>query len=217
MRHDHSSPFEFASIVLHIRAPLFVARQWYRHRTASVNEISGRYVELPHEHYVPRELHVRPTLSKQGRADEKPDEHDALRRKMTQAMKQSASVYRELIDANVAPELARIALPMGTYTEWYWKMDLRNLLHFLRLRLHHTAQQEITAYARCIGHEIVQHWAPLTWEAFCDYQLNGFYLSKPMYRCLVAHLKGLALTQEESGLSKGEWREWEEMLRGVED
>lgn len=213
MRHEHSSPFEFASIVLHIKAPLFVARQWYRHRTAKVNEISGRYVTLTHGHYVPPELYLRSTSNKQGRSADKlePRSECEFLGKMNRVMDDSASVYHEMIEAGVAPELARIALPMGTHIEWYWKMDLRNLLHFLRLRLHQTAQKEIQEYAKCIA-KIVKEWAPLSWEAFEDYTLNAVLLSVAAYKQLKAHLQGKEVSYEQSEMSKGEWREFMEFL-----
>ena len=212
IRHDHSSPLEFASIILHIKAPLFVARQWYRHRTAKVNEISGRYVELSHGHYVPHALNLHSTTNKQGRSDQIPELESQLLQEMSQVMENSAAVYHKMLSAGVARELARISLPMGTQTEWYWKMDLRNLLHFLRLRLHHTAQEEITKYAECIAEHIVKPWVPLIWEAFTDYQLKAVTFSPFAYKALKAHLKGEAISREQSGMSKGEWSEFLDLL-----
>lgn len=209
LRHQHTSPFEFCEIVLHIRAPLFVARQWYRHRTANVNEISGRYTTLPEGHFVPTELNLRPTKNKQGRADEFLKDDTELLQSMQDAMNRSRDVYNQLVAAGVAYEVARVALPMGNYTEWYWKMDLHNLLRFLRLRMHHSAQIEIQKYATAVA-SIVRQWVPITYEAFTDYQTDAVSLSRAGLECLKMRLRGIEVTEENSGMSKGEWAEFQE-------
>ena len=153
MRNKHLSPFEMAEVKFHVKAPIFVARQWVRHRTASWNEMSARYSEMREEFYVPNESAVaaQSLTNKQGR-DELVASEDRVRAvEAIQAASEDAfSTYRQLLDLGVARELARMVLPVNLYTEWYWKVNLRNLLHFLELRLHSHAQHEIQEYARAI-------------------------------------------------------------------
>lgn len=180
MRNDHTSPFEMCEVKLHIRAPMDVWRQWVRHRTASVNEYSTRYSVAIDSSSVthPSEWRVQSADRKQGSEGFLPLEkgrqlsleegnfHDAARR-----------VYETRLSAGVAREQARKDLPLSTYTEAYWKIDLHNLLHFLQLRLAPTAQHEIREYARVIA-TIVEQWCPLTWEAFVDYRMDSLRLSR---------------------------------------
>jgi thymidylate synthase (FAD) len=172
MRHLHTTPFEMVELKFHIKLPIFVARQWIRHRTANVNELSGRYSIMKDEFYVPSEdaIKSQSVKNKQGRSeDEVPAE---LRRKVldTILLDQQSSYkrYKEFLDDNIARELARINLPLSLYTEWYWKIDLHNLLHFLNLRMDRHAQYEIRVYAETIG-QLVKCVAPMAWESFEDY------------------------------------------------
>lgn len=179
MRHRHTSPFEMCEVKLRIKLPIFVERQWVRHRMASLNEVSARYSVLPEEFYVPEPDQVchQSKTNKQGRAapiDDSSRFRDALAGHSRSAFED----YRTAIDGyDIARETARIGLPLGTYTEKVWKIDLHNLLHFLSLRLHPHAQFEIRVYAETIA-EIVQRWVPLTWEAFEDYRLGAVTLSR---------------------------------------
>ena len=208
LRHQHTSVFEFCEIVIHVRAMWHIAKQWMRHRTANVNEISGRYTALPSEYYVPDALYTRPKNSKQGRSDERADNESGLIQEMGEAMQRSRDVYDKMVEARVAYETARVVLPIGTYTEWYWKIDVHNLLRFIRLRSHNSAQVEIQEYARAIG-GIVEQWLPVTYAAFKKYQLDAVTLSSDALRCLKMHLEGKVVTQEMSGMSAGEWREFQ--------
>lgn len=170
----HTTPFEMCEIKLHCKMPIFVARQWVRHRTANVNEMSGRYRELPAEYYVPTPEAVRAQsmINKQGSGSTL-SAHDAelFIAQHTYSCAQAFTVYGRAINAGVARELARIMLPVATYTEWYWKIDLHNLLHFLRLRMDEHAQWEIRQYADAIA-SIVSEWVPWTWEVFSETRIE---------------------------------------------
>ena len=206
MRNRHTSPFEMAEVQVHIKAPIFVARQWFRHRTASINEVSARYKVLPDEVYIPDQIHSAPTSSKQGRGGVHPDS-DRWRRGMEAEAASALRRYREMIAAGVAPEQARIVLPLGTYTEWVWKIDLHNLLHFLSLRLHPHAQYEIRVYAAALA-QMVAELFPLSWQAFLDYRLNAVTLSAPEIRTLRSVLEGVPPVP---GHGRGEAAEWAEL------
>lgn len=151
-RNKHSSPFEMAEFVFHIKAPIFVARQWHRHRTASINEASARYKVLPTEGYVPEEFKLQSNSNHQGASEDPiPEElSDGARLNTFNAYAKSFVAYDDMIEAGIAREQARIVMPVGQYTEWYWKMDLHNLFHFLELRLDPHAQYEIRVYAEAI-------------------------------------------------------------------
>lgn len=172
MRHQHSTPTEMCEIKLHCKMPLFVARQWIRHRTASVNEVSSRYSVLDKEFYLPRPANLarQSKKNRQGRAeiiegDEAQKVLDLLKRDAANAY----NSYEKLMeDHDLARELSRMNLPVSIYTQWYWKIDLRNLLHFLSLRMDSHAQFEIRQFANVIGN-IVKKWVPFSWEAFDDY------------------------------------------------
>lgn len=174
MRHRHTSPFEMCEIVLHVKLPIFVARQWVRHRTASLNEVSARYVELPTDYYIPA-LDVicgQAKNNKQGRGEPLAIERaHAVQRRMVQASASAFDEYHRLCEDGVAKEIARMVLPMNTYTEWIWKSDLHNLLRFLEQRMHPHAQYEIREYANVIA-GIVQGWVPQTWAAFEKHRLG---------------------------------------------
>lgn len=204
MRHLHTTPFEMVEFKFHVKLPIFVARQWIRHRTANVNEYSGRYSEMRDEFYVPDAGQIRQQsqTNKQGRADEpfEPEEAQRIRDLMSDAQQKQYSDYKLMLDANLARELARINLPVSNYTEWYWKIDLHNLFHFLRLRMDHHAQYEIRVYGMAIAN-IVRAAVPLAYEAFEDYILHAQQFSSGELKVLAAHLK--PLPEDENALS--EW------------
>jgi thymidylate synthase (FAD) len=210
MRHRHTTPFEMCELKLHVKLPIFVARQWIRHRTANVNEYSARYSVMDREFYLPRpeDLAVQSKNNKQGRADALTPEQaqqvlDLLKR---DAMTAYDSYESLMNDHGLARELARMDLPVNYYTQWYWKVDLHNLLHFLSLRMHPHAQLEIRVFADAIA-ELVQAWVPHTWEAFSDYRLGGAFMSRQGLEVVKQMIDGAPVTQETSGLSKREWRE----------
>lgn len=176
MKNEHTSPFEQVVLTFHIKLPIFVARQWIRHRTARVNEISGRYSIMKEEFYIPdiRVVSPQSKSNKQGR-EEKPFEEEEAKKivqLMEEAFEHSYKIYKELISKNLARELARIVLPLSLYTEWYWQIDLHNLFHFLKLRLDPHAQYEIREYAKVIL-EIAKRIAPISVEAFEEIHLKG--------------------------------------------
>ncbi len=180
IRHKHTSPFEMCEIKFHVRVPMDVWRQWIRHRTANVNEYSTRYSEaIDSAHKTsPDEWRMQSESNKQGSKgflDKGTGTHLTKQEEVLHRM--AATFYEERLRSGVAREQARKDLPLSTYTEAYWKMDLHNLLHFLELRMDPTAQLEIRAYACIMGHEIVKRWCPLTWEAFEDYIVHGMRLS----------------------------------------
>ncbi|MEM7500180.1 MAG: FAD-dependent thymidylate synthase [Pseudomonadota bacterium] len=217
MRHWHSTPFEMCEIKLHVKLPVFVARQWIRHRTANVNEISARYSILDREFYVPAPEHLaaQSSSNRQGRGAVLEGEAAA---RVLELLRDDASRsydhYEEMLDPEgpgLARELARMTLPMSIYTQWYWKTDLHNLFHFLRLRGDPHAQYEIRAYADVMG-DLVKDWVPAAWGAFEDYRLHARQFSGPAMACLRRMLAGEAVTQETSGMSAGEWREFQAAL-----
>ena len=217
MRHRHTTPFEMCELKLHVKLPIFVARQWIRHRTANVNEYSARYSVMDTEFYQPRaeDLAMQASDNRQGRglvldAERAAEVLHLLKRDAAQAF----DTYTHLIDDQaLARELARIGLPLSAYTQWYWKVDLHNLLHFLSLRMDSHAQYEIRVFAEAIG-QVVADWVPLAWEAFCDYRLGGATLSSQALQVVRRRLRGEVVTVEDSGLSAREWRELEELLQG---
>jgi thymidylate synthase (FAD) len=181
MRHHHTSPFEMCEIKLHVRAPMDVWRQWIRHRTANVNEYSTRYsIAIDAAHRTdPGEWRLQAPENKQGSSgtlDASLGEHVSDEERELQS--RARAVYEHRLQIGIAREQARKDLPLSTYTEAYWKIDLHNLLHFLRLRMDPRAQQEIRAYADAIGDKIVSIWVPTVWEAFRDYQLHAIWLSR---------------------------------------
>ncbi len=213
MRHYHSTPFEMCEIKFHVKLPIFVARQWIRHRTASVNEYSARYSILDKDFYVPAPEHlaVQSASNRQGRG-EVLDAPTAAR--VLDLLRADAEAtyahYEEMLDETgigLARELARINLTLNTYTQWYWKVDLHNLFHFLRLRADSHAQYEIRAYAEVmLG--LVEAWVPLSTAAFRDYRLGAVTFSAAMMDCVRRMLAGETVEQGESGLSKREWTEF---------
>jgi thymidylate synthase (FAD) len=180
MRHQHTTPFEMCEIKLHVRVPMDTWRQWIRHRTANVNEYSTRYsVAIDATSSTAangwRQQSLRGKQGSEGFLSEEMGRQ--LTRREAELHFYTREVYEERLAMGVAREQARKDLPLSTYTESYWKIDLHNLLHFLRLRMDDHAQQEIRAYALVIGDEIVRRWCPVTWQAFRDYQLNSLSLS----------------------------------------
>jgi len=180
MRHRHSSPIECCTIKLHIKLPIFVERQWARHRTAGFNEVSARYSELPEEYYIPEEedVQAQSNTNRQGRGDglDTGVVEEFLSGTKTTG-KEVFERYHEDLNNGVARELARINLPLGTYTEKVWWCNLYNVLHFLSLRMDSHAQWEIRQYANIIGNEIIKPLFPAIWEAFEDYRLNSMQLT----------------------------------------
>ena len=219
MRHWHSTPFEMCEAKFHVKLPLFVARQWIRHRTANVNEYSARYSILDREFYIPEPgaLAAQSATNAQGRGAvlEGAEAERALEILKSDAAR-AYDHYEELLGQDgqqgLARELARMNLPANVYTQWYWKRDLHNLFHFLRLRADAHAQYEIRVYAEAIC-RIVADWVPAAYAAFEDYRLGGATLSARGIECIRRMLKGEEVTQETSGMSKGEWREFLEGLR----
>lgn len=179
MRHRHTTPFEMVEFKFHAKMPIFVARQWVRHRTANINEYSLRYSEARDEFYIPDKKHIlfQSKLNKQGRSGNVPEN---LKKKVQEYFREISTrsyvIYSELNEAGIARELARAVLPVNLYTEWYWKNDLHNILHFLSLRLDTHAQFEIRVYAEAMA-AIVKEIAPFAFEAFEDYVLGGMRFS----------------------------------------
>lgn len=271
MRHWHTTPFEMCELKLHVKLPIFVARQWIRHRTANVNEYSARYSVMEHEFYVPdrkyveeslavnrsrrrkerasdqgqaslfsaepeavtvsrpEELAAQSTANKQGRdsvvSDDEASESAA---RMSRLSNRAYGAYLRLMNqttegepiepdrTGLARELARLVLPVNYYTQWYWKTDLHNLFHFLRLRADSHAQYEIRCYADAIA-GIVQQWVPLAWEAFQDYRLGGHQLSSGELRLLRGLLSGDEPGNIQHGLTSRELKELREKLQLDED
>lgn len=184
MKHGHTSPFEMVEFKFHIKLPIFVARQWIRHRTANVNEYSGRYSEMPAEEYIPQNgLHRQSTSNKQGSAERIDKDDPSMLMDLVTSFDESRSCYQSLLKKGVAKEEARIVLPLSTYTEWYWKIDLHNLFHFLKLRLDTNAQKEIREYAEVISGMVFDH-CPIAYEAFKDYVLEAKTFSSAELRLL---------------------------------
>ncbi len=221
MRHWHSTPFEMCEIKYHIKLPIFIARQWIRHRTANVNEYSARYSILDKEFYLPAAEHLaaQSQNNRQGRGDVlKGDQAkkvlDLLKNDAEQTYNNYETMLNEKYDGSIidenatglARELARMNLTLNTYTQWYWKTDLLNLMNFLRLRADHHAQYEIREYANAML-DTVKKWVPITYEAFMDYRVGGTEVSSKGKKIIQKLIKGEKINVEDSGLSKREWNE----------
>ena len=221
MRHWHSTPFEMCEIKYHVKLPIFIARQWIRHRTANVNEYSARYSILDKEFYLPAPEHLaaQSKNNRQGRGDIlKGDQAkqvlDLLKKDAEQTYKNYEEMLNERYDGSVidekkyglARELARMNLTLNTYTQWYWKTDLLNLMNFLRLRADDHAQYEIRAYATAML-DTLKKWVPTTYEAFMDYRVGGTEVSAKGKSIIQKLIKGEKVSIEDSGLSKREWNE----------
>lgn len=226
MRHRHSTPFEMCEIKFHIKLPIFIARQWIRHRTANVNEYSARYSILDKEFYIPapEQLAAQSQSNRQGRGDILQGEEA---QRVLSLLRQDSELcyehYQEMLNEDetgntlnaertgLARELARMNLNLNYYTQWYWKVDLHNLMHFLSLRADSHAQYEIRVYAEAMI-DVLKRWVPVTYEAFMDYRVNSVPLSGKALSVVRQLVKGEKPTQETSGMSKREWRELEETL-----
>jgi thymidylate synthase (FAD) len=221
MRHRHSTPFEMCEIKYHVKLPIFVARQWIRHRTANVNEYSARYSILDREFYIPAPEHLaaQSAANRQGRGDVLGGEEaahvlDLLREDATRCYdhytemlnEDEAGVARDASHRGLARELARMNLTLNTYTQWYWKTDLHNLFHFLSLRADAHAQYEIRVYADAML-TTVEAWVPVACQAFRDYRLGAVILSAQMLAAVQRMLAGEAVEQGTSGLNRREWAE----------
>ena len=221
MRHWHSTPFEMCEIKYHVKLPIFIARQWIRHRTANVNEYSARYSILDKEFYLPKteNLAAQSQSNRQGRGDVIQGEQakkvlDLLKNDAEQTYNNYEMMLNERYDGSVidekevglARELARMNLTLNTYTQWYWKTDLLNLMNFLRLRADHHAQYEIRTYAEAML-DTLKKWVPITYEAFMDYRVGGTEVSAKGKTILQKLIKGEEINLEQSGLSKREWNE----------
>jgi thymidylate synthase (FAD) len=228
MRHRHSTPFEMCEIKFHVKLPIFVARQWIRHRTANVNEYSARYSILDREFYIPapEQLAAQSAANRQGRGDvltgaEAARVLDILKQDSTTAYDHYAEMLNEseageTLDAEkqgLARELARMNLSLNFYTQWYWKIDLYNFMHFLSLRADPHAQYEIRVYADAML-DVLRKWVPLTADAFEQHRLHATTLSKNALDAIKRMLKGETVTLETSGLGKREWSELQAVLNG---
>jgi thymidylate synthase (FAD) len=190
MRHRHTTPFEMCELKLHVKLPVFVARQWIRHRMANVNEASARYSVMTREFYLPspESVALQARDNKQGRgAAVDPHTAASFIEVLTNVSLSARDDYDGALEAGIARELARIGLTLNTYTEWYWKIDLHNLLHFLRLRSDGHAQAEIRAYANVIG-DVVEQWVPHTWAAWVEHVRDAPRLSASAWRYIAAAL-----------------------------
>jgi thymidylate synthase (FAD) len=220
LRHHHTTPFEMAEIKLHVKLPIFVARQWIRHRTASVNEYSARYSVLDNEFYIPEQQHLaaQSTSNRQGRGavlegDEAAEVLSLLRRDAEQAYSDYSTMLNDRSSPDhrddrfgLARELARMNLSLNFYTQWYWKTDLHNLMNFLRLRADSHAQYEIRAYADVMM-EIMAAWVPIAHAAFVEHRMEAIQLSGTAVKAVRRMIAGEAVTQANSGLSVREWQE----------
>ncbi len=215
MKYDHTTPFEMCEIKFHIKMPFFVARQWIRHRTANINEYSGRYSIIKDDFYLPEISHIasQSKVNKQGRDSKSLEHTKALEVKtiMQNLAIQSYKKYQELLnkfgsEEGIARELARVILTLNYYTEMYWKIDLHNLLHFLKLRSVENAQYEIKEYALKMLN-IVKLWVPYTYDAFLNYKLKNINLSKAQIETLAYFTKNTKKKENIFHLNKREWKE----------
>jgi thymidylate synthase (FAD) len=228
MRHWHSTPFEMCEIKLHVKLPVFVARQWIRHRTANVNEYSARYSILDREFYIPEPEHLaaQSKINNQGRGEVLQGEEAA---RVLEILKtdchRAYDHYEDMISQDgqqgLARELARMNLPTNIYTQWYWKVDLHNLFHFLRLRQDPHAQYEIRVYADCIAEQIVKQWVPVAYQAYLDFRQGATQLSAQgsalVNAALVAALSGNQVNPAEYDLTGRELREVTASFPGLAD
>jgi thymidylate synthase (FAD) len=226
MRHWHSTPFEMCEIKYHVKLPIFIARQWIRHRTANVNEYSARYSILDKEFYIPakEQLSAQATNNRQGRGDlitgQQADEvlkilkDDAVRTYDNYEKMLNERFDGTIIDekkSGLARELARMNLTLNSYTQWYWKTDLLNLMNFLFLRGDSHAQYEIRVYAEKML-DTVKKWVPITHAAFLDYRVGAAHLSSKGLKIVKSMINGNKISYEDSGLSKREWNELMEVI-----
>lgn len=211
MRHHHTTPFEMCEIKFHVKLPIFVARQWIRHRTANVNEYSARYSILDNEFYIPKPEHIakQSDNNKQGSGEAfDPYTSKKIIDSLTNDSNLVYSHYEKFIEQGLAREIARTNLTLNYYTQFYWKIDLHNLLHFLRLRADKHAQYEIRVYAEVML-DIIKKWVPLAYSAFVEYCLKSAYISRTGLEIIRKLIKGENVTREESNIGK---REWDELM-----
>ncbi|TAV64754.1 FAD-dependent thymidylate synthase [Rhizobium leguminosarum] len=226
LRHWHTTPFEMAEIKLHVKMPIFVARQWIRHRMANVNEYSARYSILDREFYIPEpaQLAAQSVQNRQGRGEVVgADEAKRILDLLTEDSQRSYDHYLDMLNHDetgkpidegrqgLARELARMNLSLNFYTQWYWKTDLHNLMNFLRLRADKHAQYEIRIYADVIL-DILQKWVPLTFDAFREHRLEAASFSGEAVKALRRMLAGETLEQSDTAMSKREWDEFQAVL-----
>lgn len=216
MRHEHTTPFEMVEFKFSCRMPIFIARQWIRHRTASVNEYSGRYSEMPELFFIP-ELETitgQSKTNKQGGSNEVLSEAEFWQIRIRTEETKAYEDYKKKLESGMRKELARINLPLSQYTEWYWKIDLKNLLHFLKLRLDSHAQLEIRPYGQVMA-DMVKEIVPMAWEAFEDYMLYSMRLSRldiiALKNYLVNYTTALP-SEEQLGEVFGNKREGQEFI-----
>jgi len=227
LRHWHSTPFEMCEIKYHVKLPIFIARQWIRHRTANVNEYSARYSILDKEFYIPEtdKLAAQSKSNRQGRGDILTGEQaqevlNILKDDSTRTYKNYEKMLNEKYDGSIidenkdglARELARMNLTLNSYTQWYWKTDLLNLMNFLFLRADIHAQYEIRVYAEAMI-ETLKKWVPITHSAFLDYRMGAAHISSKGLKVIRSMIKGEMVQEEESGLSKREWNELMDILK----
>lgn len=229
MAHHHTTPFEMCDIKFHIKLPIFIARQWIRHRTASVNEYSARYSIIEDEFYIPRAEHLaaQSKINHQGRDESRTLNASEQKRVLEILRQDSANGYQHYLEMinqdeagnvadeskeGVARELARMNISLNCYTQWYWKINLHNLFHFLRLRADSHAQYEIRVYAEAML-DVVKKWVPFSYDAFEKHRLSGKSFSGAALDVIKKKLRGEKITQESSGLSVREWGELEEFLK----
>ena len=225
LRHRHTTPFEMCEIKLHIKLPIFIARQWIRHRTASINEYSARYSILEDEFYIPKKYHLaeQSTSNKQGRGD---DIDEKTSKEILKILKEdSFNCYKSYnwmlneknsdnYDKNrpsLSRELARINLTLNTYTQWYWKIDLHNFMHFVSLRADSHSQFEIREYGKVLL-RVLSKWTPLSYKAFLSYRLNSAELSMEALNVIKKMLSGQKISKSQSKLSNREWKELESLF-----
>ena len=201
LRHWHTTPFEMVEFKFHIKMPLYIARQHFRHRTASVNELSARYSVVPKQYYNPGVLRGQSKVNNQG-SEGVVEVHEEKTNQISEHLEHSFGLYESLLEEGVCWEQARGNLPQCTYTEFYWKINLHNLMHYLHLRMDHHAQKEIRDYANAI-YDLVEPLVPITMEAFKDFRVNAMHLTGP-------EIEALATGKEIE--SPGERREFEEKL-----
>lgn len=220
MRNNHTSPFEMVEMKFHCKMPIFVARQWVRHRTANINEYSMRYSLPKDEFYIPSEVRFQSQSNKQGSSEEEAPIKltEQFTTWLKNTSKDSMKKYNSFAEKDVARELARIGLPLNLYTEWYWKIDLHNLFHFLDLRMDKHAQTEIRKYAN-IMFDITKKVAPIACEAFEDYVLNAKTFSRQELEIIRSIFEGKNLSVNDidfgDSLSKGEKAEFLEKLESL--
>ena len=225
LRHRHTTPFEMCEIKLHIKLPIFIARQWIRHRTASINEYSARYSILEDEFYIPKKYHLaeQSSSNKQGR-DNEVDEDTA--KKILKILKEDSyrcyKNYSWMLNeknsneydnnrASLSRELARINLTLNTYTQWYWKIDLHNFMHFLSLRADSHSQFEIREYGKVLL-KILSKWTPLSYKAFLSYRLNSAELSMEAIDIIKRMISGKKVIRSQTKLTIREWKELQSLL-----